>query len=295
MRNRKICLIAAVLILGVLLYGCAASDGEADVTVPTVTEPQFITEGMPTIKETVLYNEDGIILSAREFGKLGDDYAISVILRNDSEQNMGVSTRALAVNGFMLSESGLECSTDAGGTHEEAYLILDADELASLGIDTVATVEFYLQFYAPGIDEWDVTDVILMETSAAKDFEQSVDDSGIEVYNENGIRIVYQGYEVDEYDDGYANFYLENNTDKNLAFICSDAKVNGAPRDSYLWTEVRPGSRAVGGVCFYGIGEVGIISEEELVTLGMIFSTFDVETAEPYAATPEIHLGFLEE
>lgn len=292
MRKRYKWLIAVALMLAALLCGCAE---EVDETVPTVTEPVFVTEGMPTIEETVLYNHDGVILTAREFGKLGDDYAISVILRNDAEENIGVSTRALSVNGCMLVDSGLECSTNAGGTYVESYIILDADELASVGIDTVANVEFYLQFYALGIDNWDTTDTIMLETSAAKDHVQSVNDDGIEVYNADGIRIVYQGFEVDEYDDGYANFYLENNTDQNLAFTCSDAEVNGAPKDSYLWTEIRPGNRAAAGVCFYDIGEVGIKGEADIITLGMIFQTFDVETAEPYATTPEIHLEFLDE
>lgn len=289
MKKKILSLLLAVL-LAAAAVGCAQNE-EVPETVPTVTEPVFDTTGMPTIQPTVLYNKNSITVTAHEFGRLGDDYAVSIILTNDTEESVGVATRSLSVNGLMMTASGLECSA-ISGQKEHGYLILDSVELLNAGIETVTSLEFYLQFFALGEDDLYVSDMILLETSAAAQTVQPADDSGIEVYNENGIRVVYQGFTVDGYNDGYANFYLENNTEKELAFTSGDARVNGVPKDSYLWTEVRPGMAAIGGVCFYGIGEVGITGDADIVTLGMSFSAYDTETGEVCAEIPEIFLEF---
>lgn len=282
--------ILILLLAALLAAGCAPAR-EVPETVPTVTEPVFDTAGLPTIQPTVLYNKNGLTVTAHEFGRLGDDYAVSVILTNDTEQSVGVSTRSLSVNGMMLGISGLQCSANSG-EKEYGYLMLDSVELLSAGVGEVAELEFYLQFYALGEDDLYSSDMLRLETSAAAQTAQPVNDSGIEVYNEGGIRIVYQGFTVDANDDGYANFYLENNTELTLTFTTGDTKVNGAPMDGVLWTDVRPGTAAIGGVCFYDIGTMGITGDGDIVTLSMSFTAVDVETMEDYAVTPELPLSF---
>lgn len=284
MKKRILCLLLAA----VLLAGCAPAVEE---TVPTVTEPELRTEGLPTVEPAVLYDRDGITLTAHEFGKLGEDYALSMILTNNTDQSVGVGSRSLSVNGCMMSASGLEISADSG-KKELGYLLLDAGELQSAGIGTVAELEFSLQFFALGDDDLASTDLITFRTSAAGEAPPPIDDSGIEVYNEGGIRVVYKGYTVDENDDGYANFYLENNTDRRLEFTCDNAKVNGAPMDGTLWTEVRPGRAAIGGVCFFDLGTMGITSGEELVSLSLTLTAMDSDAMAEYLTLPEISLRF---
>lgn len=282
--------VLILLLAALLLAGCAPA-ADMDETVPTVTEPVFDTTGQPTIQPTVLYNKNSITVTAHEFGKLGDDYAVSIILTNDSDQNVGVGTRSLSVNGCMMSVSRLECTANSG-EKASGYLILDSIELLSAGIETVANMEFYLQFFALGEDDLYKSEMILLETSAAEQTVQPADDSGIEVYNEGGIRIVYQGFTVDGSDNGYANFYLENNTDLTLTFTSDSAKVNGAPQDSYLWTDVRPGTAAIGAVEFYDIATRGITGDEEVATLNVTFYMTNLDTAETYAVTPDLYLSF---
>lgn len=235
-------------------------------------------EDVPAIKPVELYNQDGICVTADALGSYSEyDYAVQLTIANDTDQNITLSVDDLYVNDYSLILSGLYCEVEAGETVED-YIQLQSDELAEAGIDTIADIAFSLNIY----DSEDYTDIcmldlITLDTSVEDDFVQPVDDSGMELYNRDGVRVIFREMTVGEYDASFC-YFIENTTDRELIIESEDISVNGQLTDDYLWSILQPGTRCIDCVYFFDFEDRDIFSIEDVQELSFVLSVRDAET-----------------
>lgn len=179
-----------------------------------------------SISEQLLLDQDGIKVTATEYvndGFLGD--GLKLLIENNSDKDYTLGCDALIVNDFMLSD--LFSTTVAAGKKTNETLSMYSSELASAGIDTVGKVEIYFHAYD---SEWKTLfqDVYTeVDTSAFDSMDTSVDASGTELYNSNGIRIVGKGVEEDSFLGKSIPLYIENTSGQNVTVSVDDLSVNG--------------------------------------------------------------------
>lgn len=220
-----------------------------------------------TVSESELYNHNGITVTVSGYseGMFGPE--IALLVSNDSDTNVSVTTRSLSVNGYMLASSGLYCDVAAGKKANSSINLLRS-ELDAAGVKTVAELVFQIAvFDSATYEDIDVSDLITLTTSAAEGFTQPVDDSGDTVYEDNGIRVVCKGLKDDVIWDGCVVFYLENASDRNVSVYSENVSVNGYMVDESLWSDLRPGTRSVEGMYLLTLENIGISSIDEVETL----------------------------
>lgn len=248
------------------------------------TEPVFSgfapeTQTEPILPDggTVLYDADGILAIADwQDGQEYED-GIQVVIQNNTAKDFTFSSRDMIVNGYVLRDSLLYCQVQQGHT-AQCWLRLDQGDLDKAGIETVQSLSLALVVYdSESYDTLVETDFIPLRTTA-KLF-QPVDDSGVPLFQQDGIRVVYRGYVPGEYDpdtlsEGTLQFFLENNTEQYLDCYTTECQVNGQRVMLSLWCPLPPHTRAVSSMYLYDLEELELLSWEAIteLTLRLEFS-----------------------
>nr|WP_051527135.1 hypothetical protein [[Eubacterium] cellulosolvens] len=243
--------------------------------------------GKVTVEEQVLYDKDGVKITATGYetgGYMGD--GIKLRIENNTDKSMRLCADALIVNECMI-DSMLAVKISAGKNANEV-MYLSKTELEAAGIDQVGQVEVYFRAYDD--ETYDTifkSDCITIKTSAYDSMDTRVDDSGEEIYNEGGIRIVAK--ELDDSKD-YATkiqLFMENNSGKKVTVSVDDVSVNGTMVQAYMASEVVPGRRRFDDITFLGTDlEKNDIKSIENVELK--FKIYDSETYETIAETDTV-------
>lgn len=299
MRKPLSCLALAAALMLPTFTGCSSrapaptQTGTAPViqTRPAPTETTAPAVTQPRLEETLLYSEGGITVIAESLSKglLGPEVAIRVT--NGTDRNIAVSSRALSVNGYMLSASGLYCEA-AAGKKALASLNLLSSDLEEAGIDTVAQVDFELCVYdTDTFEDIAQTELIRLSTSAAETHTQNIDDSGRVLFEDGGVRIISKGLREDLIWDGCLVLYLENNTDRDLTVYSENVSVNDFMVQESLYCDLRPGTRSVRGLYLLSLEELGITGLDQIQNLELSFRVVDGNFTD-IAVTDPIRLDF---
>lgn len=237
----------------------------------TQTEPALPTGG------TVLYDAGGILVVAdwQDGQEYGD--GIRVVVQNGTDRDFTLSSRDMIVNGYVLRDSLLYCQVQQGHT-AQCWLRLDQDDLDNAGIETVQTLSLALAVYdSESYETLAETDFLPLCTTG--ELSQPVDDSGVPLFQQDGIRVVYRGYVPSEYapdtlTDGTLQFFLENNTEQYLNYYTTECQVNGQRVMLSLWCALPPHTRAVSSMYLYDLEELELLSWEDIteLTLQLEFS-----------------------
>jgi len=226
-------------------------------------------EGVPGIESTELFNNGPIVITADSAGLFYEDYAIAVTIMNESEQDITVSTDLMCINGYMIASSGLFTQVESGETLHD-YLIAYSFDLEEAGIKQVAQMAFTLDIYdSEEYTDIAQTDLITLDTQIVDDYIQPVDDSGWELYNEDGLRIVLRSTEVSDYDDCSMILFLENETDRMVCLYDNGITLNGQGSSGVLWSTLLPHTRAIEEIYLYDLAALGIedVSDMEEMTV----------------------------
>ena len=203
----------------------------------------------PTIEEAVVFEKDGIKITAKEYTTdsiWGD--GIKFLLENDTDKNITVGITALIVNDFMINDTFV--AEIAAGKKTNETMKLSTTALNAAGIDVIGQIEVYFHMYDS--DTWDdiaKSDCITIKTSLYDKMDKTVDDAGQVLFDQDGIKIV--GKYVDESSFWGAGIvlYIENNTDKNVLIQVDNFSVNGFTLSSVLFScDVYAGKKAVDDV-----------------------------------------------
>ena len=299
--KRKIVKIMVVIVaVGALLVGCGSTETTIDKEiVEKVEESDEVTEEEAeesvletvTIEETVLLDESGIKITATglEDGWLGTD--LKLLIENNGDKNVTVQARNSSVNGFMVDTMMSE--DVVAGKKANTTLTFSTGGLKEANITTVANIEFAFHIFET--DSWDTyldSAMIVLETSAADGYEQTVDDSGTVFYDTDGIKIVGKGLSTDDSIFGPGLIvYIENNTEKNITVQVRDTSVNGFMIDPSMSQDVVSGKKAISAVTFFSsdLEENGI---EDITEIETSFHIFDMDSWDGIADTEAIVINF---
>lgn len=198
--------------------------------------------------------------------EFGDGFDIYV--QNDSPQDIAVTARDITVNGWLLDHSFFYCDVYKNGIGKSQFYLDDLD-LKHTGIRDVQEISFWLDIYeTEDYETLAETEVITLTASVPADAVLYTEPQGAVVYEEDGIRVLYQGYEPDQWDpetfsEGTVLFYLENNTGRYLQIYNSGAYIAGEYTNVSLWCELAPGIRTVATGYLYSTENLEITSPEE--------------------------------
>lgn len=220
-------------------------ENNKDQTDPSDAPADQESSGLETIEETVLLDQDGVRITAKE---IEDDSiwgkGIKVLIENDSEKNIGVQCNSIVVNNYMITD--LFSSTVAAGKKVNDTINLLSSGLEEAGIDTIS--EINISFHIFDADSFDTlfdTDEITLKTSAYGTVEQLAMDSGKELLNKDGVRIVGKYVTEDSFWGAGVLLFIENKSDSDIIVQCDNMSVNGYMVTPYFSCQVNKGRMAL--------------------------------------------------
>lgn len=244
-----------------------------------------------TVAETVLYEADGVKVTATgyEDGWMGPE--IKILVENDSSKNVLVTSASVSANGYMMPSAALYAEVAAGKKANETLTIMSS-ELDQSGIEMLAELQFYLQIQDPETWETIKTSDLLTLTTSAAPYEQPVDDSGDVLYDSDGIRIICKGLKQDIIWDGTVVFYIENNSGKEISIYAENVSVNGFMQDVGLWSDLRPGTKIIDGMSMIDLSDLEIENIDQIENIEFNLRIVDANTWEDIVTTDVLTLNF---
>lgn len=244
-----------------------------------------------TVAETVLYEADGVKVTATgyEDGWMGPD--IKILVENDSSKNVLVTSASVSANGYMMPTASLYAEVAAGKKANETLSIMSS-ELDQSGIEMLAELQFYLQIQDPETWETITTSDLLTLTTSVAPYEQPVDDSGDVLYDSDGIRIICKGLKQDIIWDGTVVFYMENNSGKEISIYAENVSVNGFMQDVGLWSDLRPSTKIIDGMSMIDLSDLEIENIDQIENIEFNLRIVDANTWEDIITTDVLTLNF---
>jgi len=231
----------------------AAPETEAPETeIPETEAPaQTAAAADETIAETVLFERDGVKVTAKSFNRdewLGPQ--LSLLVENSTEQNITVSTKYSAVNGCMVNP-WFSCDVAAGKKSNDVVSYSE-DELALSGITTFADMEFIFNVYET--ESWNDlfdTELISLKTMAADGFEYKYNEEGTVIFDEGGIKITAMDLVYDDFWGTSLPLHIHNTSDKAVCVSLEDISVNDYMLSVFFGEDVLQGHHCYGEATFY--------------------------------------------
>ena len=240
-----------------------------------------------TIDEQVLFDQENVKVTATEYvvdSIWGD--GVKLLVENNSAQNVTVSCRALMVNNYMITDL-FSCSVAAGKKANET-LNLSSSGLKAAGIDTVGQIEVYFTVYdSDSFDDICNPDMVTIKTSEFDRMDTKPDDSGKELYNEGGIRIVGKYVDENSFWGAGILLYLENNSGKNVGISCENFSVNGFMLTPYFSSDIYNGKMAIDDITLMS-SELEENNITELKDIELSFHIYDLDSYETIKDTGAI-------
>lgn len=296
---RKLFGLTLALILVFSLSACGGSSTQKPITddesTQTSTADQSTTQESEstaettavTIENTVLLDQDGLIITAKE---LVDDsiwgMGVKVLIENNTEENLGVQCNSLIVNNYMISDL-FSCSVAAGKKANDT-IYLSSSGLEAAGITTISDI--VISFHVYDSDTYDTlfdTDEIELKTSAYGTVEQPVMDDGKELYNQDGIRIVGKYVDENSFWGAGVLLFIENNYGENITVQCDNMSINGFMVTPYFSCAVNNGRMALDDITIMSsdLEENDITSVDDIE---LVFKIFNPDTYQTIVETDPI-------
>ena len=269
--KRVICIISCLFLFAAMAIGSGSSESDSEKKVSsskdqdteeeaamsevgsegdegsfgekTVKEKSDSGASKVSIDEQVRVDQDGIKITATDYTTdsiWGD--GIHLIIENNTDRDYTVGCDALIVNDFMISD--LFVSDVAAGKKASETMYLSSSELKAAGIDTVGKVEMYFHAYDDDLDDLFRKVYAEIHTSEFDNMDTSADDSGTELYNNNGIRIIGKTVDEDSFWGMAILLYCENNSGRNITIHVDDMSINGFMMTPYFASTIYDGKKA---------------------------------------------------
>ncbi|MBQ0065278.1 MAG: hypothetical protein KBT48_05905 [Firmicutes bacterium] len=243
---KKISTILCMALCSTMAMGSASYN---PTSMKVTSTERIVSKKEATIKKTVIYNSNGIKITAKSLdnGWLGTD--LKLLIENNSGDSIIVQARNSSVNGYMIETMMSEEVTN--GKKANTDLTFSKTEMEKSGIKEIANLEFSLVIINPdSFDNIAETDMIKINTSLAKGFKQKYDDSGKVLLDQDGIKIVSKGIENDSILGPGILLYMENNTDHDIIIQTRDVSINGFMVDAMFSEDITSGKKSVSSITF---------------------------------------------
>ena len=229
-----------------------ASVGKDDNT-PTVEEQEERSAKI-TIEDQVLVDQDGIriaVLSYEEPGEQEDGFfgpEIILSVKNSREETISLRGDVLSINNLM-SYTGISDWIETG-TEKLLRLQISPSDLDFNYTENITTldIKFIVENVTPEkIETILETEPFTINTSLKGKYKQEVDDSGLMLYHENDLKIIYQGINEEHSYYTRMKLYIENNSDKELFLVLHPEPGELIPEDWDHGCKVLPGKKTYAG------------------------------------------------
>lgn len=301
-KSKWIAILLCLVLFASMAMGCGSSDPVETKDVVTSEKPEVSgdettndaaeeakepSSAAVTIEKQVLVNQDDIVITAAEYTSdaiWGD--GIKLLIENNSDTNVTVSTNALIVNNYMISD--IFVAEVAAGKKSNETMYLSSTSLEAAGIDSVGQVEVYFHVYdSASYEDILKTDVVTIQTSKYADMDTTSNDAGTELYNEGGIRIVGKTVDENSFWGTAILLYMENTSGTNVGIQCTNMSINGFMMTPYFSCNVYDGKKSINDITIMSneLEENGIESIDEVE---LQFNIFDVDTFETIADSDPI-------
>lgn len=201
----------------------------------------------------LLLDKRGLVIMATglvENGAQGS--ALKVSIENRSETNVTVEIRDACVNGWVMDVSF--SAFVAAGEKKAGSILFLASEMKRSGIATIADLEFSFHILNQDRITFLDSDTVTIRTPAADTYQYRFDDSGQELYSENGVRIVSRGLAEEESVFGpELVLFLENTTDRPITVQARGVSVNASAVNVVFSREIPADRRSVAAVTITGV------------------------------------------
>lgn len=232
-----------------------------------------------TVEKTVLFDADGLKLELNGTVEETDKYYRFMVDYKNGEHPMGFSlnkcvanNRKMSTNAFTESDSLYEIAPNSEGT---GYIAIAKVHREMPDIDIPELIHIMYTVDNADIDMFDTPDYYVnqkldFKTSAYVDGNFEYDDSGTEIYNEHGVKVVFkpsatkieQFTTFDDSDNDLGAIYIENNSE-NAVYVENQYVTFEGLFDSatYFNYKVDPGQVGLYNVLVF------LSSEEKMSTL----------------------------
>ena len=285
-------LFAAMVLVMVLFTGCAglsipettvpSSTQDHTISTTVITEPAVNDEGTPDIAGTILYHDNGIKVTVT--GYEADKYGVTipVLIENTSHRNVLVTTSHTSINRCMIG--GILYSFVEAGAQVRDSINVGRIELKDQGITELSNIQFYLQVVDTDTDET-IHRTGLLTLQLTTPCTQTFDNSGTEIYNNNGIRVTYTGVGSAEWCPGFVYFFVENNSGRDITLMGTNFSLNGNEISNELYADLRDNTVLLSYIKLWDLSCFSLKSVDEISTVSLRLLMLDQETNEAIDAT----------
>lgn len=261
---RKILAIIISIMLVLSVSGCGNGDS-SEIKEKTATKKLMEKfDKSATIEKTVLYDENGIKITADSLTYTNFTAEIKFIFENNSDKDLSFTSGSMgyhvnSVNGYMIDDGYINCDVAAGQTAEDEFSV-DFRSLNVYGITKIADIEIGFEINDDDYNSVE-TGPLKIKTSIADGYD----------YSENTYRKVIENgafeSKMDCKIDSFSEEVLYDNYDLKVA---SAAVVTNKDNESIVLLEIENNSEyeitvGIGDVYFGELNVYDSIWDSELI------------------------------
>lgn len=240
-----------------------------------------------TIDKQVLLDQDDIVVTATEYftDSLWGD-GLELLLENNSDKDVTVGCNALIVNDYMITD--LFSSEIAAGKKSNETMYFSSPQLEAAGIENVGKIEIYFQITdSSTYDTIFDSECVVVQTSEYANMDTTPNDSGTELYNQDGIKIIGKTVDENSFWGTAILLYTENNSGKNIGISVDDMSINGFMMSPFFSTTVYDGKKSIDDITVFSndLEENGI---EAIEDVELKFHIYDADSYSTIADTEPI-------
>lgn len=239
---KKILTFAGMLAMCLALTACGSKETELTTpinqTVPTLTATE---QTEPALSEQVIYDADGIRITVKGMEeKTMTGTNVKILLENGTDRNVVFSGDLFVVNGVTVP--GYLYAEAAAGTKTNDAIEFYTDILNTAGITYIGEIRSK-DARIVDTDTYETLVEVPLEltTLHAQEGPYAYDESGVELYNEQGIRVIAQMIS-EEFYGRTAQLLVKNETGKDVIVEAENISVNGYTVDAWLYDTVVAGT-----------------------------------------------------
>lgn len=197
----------------------------------SLPEPEASSEA---VAFSVLYRDDTYTIGTN-WGEGSSEFDnLQFSLEHTYRREVILMAQDLVINGYSMDSASLYLEAKPKVRSQRRFF-LNEIELERCGIETIQEFSFSLVL----VDAKDYDTLLEVPerftfTADIPSFVQEVDDSGLLLLSQDGVKVIYRGYTPAPYSPeqieyGSLDFFLENNTDEAVFIEISDITAAGQP------------------------------------------------------------------
>lgn len=238
-----------------------------------------------SLSETIILDEKEVVVTAKEIKEsiFGTDLTVSI--ENNSEKNLTFQIRDSSINGYMI-DALFSCDVAAGKKANDSITFSNT-QMELCNIKDISDIEFSFYIFDDNWDDYLVSDLVTLKTSISDSYKYEFDDSGLELYNDGSIRIIYKGLDTESILGSDVLLYIENMSDRNICVQARNASINGYMINPLLSEEVVPGKRAIADMTIMS-SDLESNNIEKIEEIELSFHIFDNDSWDTIVDTESI-------